>query len=417
MKRRIYACLVLALLGAGCRPGSTEPPAADSPGGGTRESGTPEGTVQVAAAALEQGLVQTARVAPQKWARVLDLPAEVRRNEDRTMRVGTAVEGRVVRMFATVGSQVRENDLLAQLRSVTIDDLRARLAQALAELERCRSQLELAQAAWNRAQRLLELRVGSMRAVEQARAELHAAEAEVRVAEAEVARIEENLEHLGVPTSGATEEYSLQRESEEEHGPDYGELELVPIRAPIGGTVVERRITLGSVVSPADDLFTISDLRLVWVEAALPGSELGRVKVGDQAHIASDAFPDRVFQGRLVYVADEADPLTRTARIRCEVHNPDGMLRPGMLVRAQVMLAEAVEVLAVPRVAVQQLEQGDAVFVQVGEGSFVPRIVTLGETRGDWTEIVAGLEVGETIATEGSFLLKAELLRAQLEEE
>lgn len=93
------------------------------------------------------------------------------------------------------------------------------------------------------------------------------------------------------------------------------------------------------------------------------------------------------------------------------------MLRPGTFVRAQIALAEEVEVLAVPRVALQRLEQGDVVFVQVAEGRFVPRAVTLGKTRNQWTEITAGLAAGEIIVTEGSFLWKAELLRSRLEEE
>lgn len=197
MKRKIYTLWILVLLGDGCQSDLREPnqAVAEQPSA-QLETGP---AVQVASAALERGLVQTSLVEPRKWARSLELPAEVRRNEDRTMLVGAAVEGRVVRIFATVGSQVRENDLLAQLQTVTIDDLRARLAQALAELERSRSRLELAEAAWQRAQRLFELRVGSVRDLEEARAELQAAQADVRVVEAEVARIEETWSTSACP--------------------------------------------------------------------------------------------------------------------------------------------------------------------------------------------------------------------------
>ncbi len=416
---RASALVSLVLLGGIATACSSDPtpqsppPLAEADTGGKSQAAA-AGMVEIALQAVEEGLVRVEPVRPEIWPEVLEIPGQVRRNEDRTMRVGSLVEGRVVEVSGAVGKRVEAGEVLARLRSVTVDDLRAQLAQAVAELERCQAMVELARTAWERTVRLVELRVGSVQERQQAEAELHRAQAELRVAEAEVARLQENLEHLGVSPEGAEEEYSLGGDSERGH---HAEMELVPVQAPISGTVVERLITLGSVVSPADDLFVVSDLSLVWVDAAVPERSLPRIRVGQRVRVRGEGMAAKEVNGRLSYIADELEPVTRTAQMRCEVPNREGFLRPGLFVRVALEVEEDHQVLAVPAKALQELNGESVVFVDRGGGRFEVRRVETGLARQDLVQIRRGLEAGESVAVEGSFLLKSQVLRSELEEE
>jgi RND family efflux transporter MFP subunit len=187
----------------------------------------------------------------------------------------------------------------------------------------------------------------------------------------------------------------------------------VPMRAPIAGTVIERKVTLGQAVERATDAFTIADTSQVWVTLDLYEKDLGRVAVGQAVELATESRPGETFRGRVAFIVPVIDLATRTAKVRLELENRNGLLQAGQLVTARILAAPsraAPEVLAVPRSAVERVEGKTVVFVQNGEG-FERRNVLLGSSGGDRVEIREGLTAGERIAVQGAFLLKSELLR------
>ena len=187
----------------------------------------------------------------------------------------------------------------------------------------------------------------------------------------------------------------------------------VPIRAPLSGTIIERKVTLGQAVERATDAFTIADTSFVWVTLDIYEKDLFRVHVGQEVELRTDARPRETFHGRVAFIVPVIDEATRTAKVRLEFPNPKGALDAGQLVTARILAGskrDGAEVLSVPRSAVEQVEGKTVVFVQNGEG-FERRNVLTGTSGGDRVEIRKGLVPGEVVAVEGAFLLKSELLR------
>ena len=143
------------------------------------------------------------------------------------------------------------------------------------------------------------------------------------------------------------------------------------MRAPISGTVIERKVTLGQAVERATDAFKIADTTHVWVSLDLYEKDLARVHVGQEVEMRTDARPGELFRGRVAFIVPVIDEATRTAKVRLEFPNPNGMLHAGQLVTARILADPKLatnEVLAVPRSAIEQVEGKTVVFVQARRG-------------------------------------------------
>ncbi len=183
--------------------------------------------------------------------------------------------------------------------------------------------------------------------------------------------------------------------------------EYVPIRAPVGGVVIEKNIVQGSAVEPGRLLYRLADLSVVWVEADVYEFEVPLVKPGLGAQITLSYLPDRRFAGEVAYIYPYLDPTTRTGRVRLITPNPDGALKPAMY--ANVELARPLgERLVVPESAVVYAGQTRLVFVDLGGGRLKPRPIRVGVRTADRVEALEGLEEGEVVVTSANFLIAAE---------
>jgi membrane fusion protein, heavy metal efflux system len=189
-------------------------------------------------------------------------------------------------------------------------------------------------------------------------------------------------------------------------------LRLREVRAPIAGRVIEQQAALGAAVGPETKLFTIADLGAVWVEMAVPSSDLPYVKEGQT--VAVSGAGGEQGDGKIVFVSPVIDPETRAARAVARLANPDQSWRPGSFVTASITTdAQSVDLL-VPREALQSMGNEQVVFARTPEG-FEKREVVLGRSNEGAVEIVFGLDPGEQIAVANSFTLKAQLAKAEAE--
>jgi Cu(I)/Ag(I) efflux system membrane fusion protein len=193
--------------------------------------------------------------------------------------------------------------------------------------------------------------------------------------------------------------------------------ETLAVKAPFSGTLVSAKAVSGEFVEMGTELFELADLDVLWATANIFEKDLASVRAGSRAEVRTQAYPAEIFPGRLVLVGDVQDEATRTTKGRLELPNPSRKLKPGMFIDVSLIPATSRESLAVPEKAVRQVEGKTVVFVQVSGGAFESREVTLGSLAGGWTEILEGLQEGEVVATEGSFSLKAEMLKKTLEGE
>lgn len=183
--------------------------------------------------------------------------------------------------------------------------------------------------------------------------------------------------------------------------------DTVTFRSPVAGTIVEKLAVEGMRVVAGQPLFRVADLSVVWVEADVPEQDLGVVRIGQPAAVTLDAYPDERLAGKTAYVHPTVDEKTRTARVRVQLANRGGRLKPGMFATVELTGRERTG-LTVPGDAVLDAGRNQLVFVALGEGRFEPRPVVLGRRLREETEITGGLKEGEQVAAGAAFFLDSE---------
>ena len=188
---------------------------------------------------------------------------------------------------------------------------------------------------------------------------------------------------------------------------------VTQIVATLNGTVIERKVTEGQVVQPADGILLVADLANLWVVADVPEQNAGFVRLGETVEVEIPALPGRRFSGRLAFVSPTVDPGTRTVRARIDLAN-DGDLKPSMLA-TMIVRGRAERRPAVPAQAIVRDENRELVFVPTGERSFRARPVTAGPEIDGKRIVTGGLAAEEPIVVEGAFHLNNERRRRDLQ--
>jgi Cu(I)/Ag(I) efflux system membrane fusion protein len=186
------------------------------------------------------------------------------------------------------------------------------------------------------------------------------------------------------------------------------------IYSPMSGVVTKKDIVMGHRLNEGDMPYEITDLARVWVLADAYESDLSRIRLGMRATLSLQAYPNRTFTGRVIFVDPILDPKTRTAKIRLEFANPKGEIKPEMFGEVTLQ-SEPREGLRIPADAVIDSGTRKVVFVALAEGKLQPREVRVGAASGDTLEVISGLQAGEQVVTRANFLIDSESrLRASL---
>lgn len=181
----------------------------------------------------------------------------------------------------------------------------------------------------------------------------------------------------------------------------------VLFKAPISGTVLEKRVVEGEYVEEGMPLYRLADLTRVWVMLDVYESDLGMIRNGQEVVITSEAYPGEEFRGRVTFTDPVLEAATRTVKVRTEFDNRDGRLKPNMYTSARI--GRTIEdVLVVPVHSIVSTGRTDVVWVEVGENVFEPRAVMIGARNADIAQVLSGLREGEMIAATGGYLLDSE---------
>lgn len=400
MKRVLVMALVW--LSWGCQSPTTAPgegPNAEPPKQhaederaeeGHAESGERGTLITVTPQAQQLAGITIEAVGLRALRRELRLPGTIQANENRLAHVGPRIQGRVVELSAGLGARVKSGATLAMIDS-------PELGQAESDLVTARAKLVVAENAYERAKTLLDGKVIG-------KGEFQRREGDYLASKAESQAAEDRLRLLG-----------LQDPEIANLGDDRPIRSQVAIIAPLGGTVIERDVTLGEVVEPAKTMFTIADLSELWGVADIPERDLPRVKKGLAATVSVPAYQDEAFPGKITYISDTLDPSSRTAKVRVEIDNTRGKLKPEMFATFVILTEESEDILSIPEHAVQRDEGRTIVFVSKADG-FEKRVVDLGPETQGYYPIRSGLQAGEQIVARGAFVLKSESQRGQMEE-
>ena len=182
----------------------------------------------------------------------------------------------------------------------------------------------------------------------------------------------------------------------------------ISIPSPVSGTVTEKIAVEGARFRAGDALFRIVDTINMWVMAEVYEQDLAFVKVGDVARITVNTWPDHSFEGRVTFIYPSVGKDSRTARLRIEVPNPDGRLRAEMAATVEIASPLEGQRIVVPESAVIDSGRRQAVLVERGEGHYEPRPVRLGVRVPGYIEVLDGLQAGERVVTQATFLIDAE---------
>jgi cobalt-zinc-cadmium efflux system membrane fusion protein len=301
--------------------------------------------------------------------------------------------------LAKVGDRVQVGQTLALLDNIEAGELAAEYDGAKADLERLKIQQANSARQMERSGRLVEIGAASQKEFELTEAEHNALLEAIKAQASLLAGLKSKLERFGLAES------------------DLHESPITSIPSPLSGVVIRMEAAPGEVVDPSMELFSIADLSEVWVQAEVYEKDLARIQIGQSAFISVDTYPDQRFSGMVSYISDVLDPKTRTARVRCEVPNPDARLKLDMFVSVNLPTTFSQRAVAVPTEAIQQVDGARVVFVQTAETEFESRTIQAGREVDGKTEVISGLQEGEPIVVAGSFHLKAILAEGTFGEE
>jgi RND family efflux transporter MFP subunit len=179
-------------------------------------------------------------------------------------------------------------------------------------------------------------------------------------------------------------------------------------RSPVSGIVTEKKAVQGMRFMPGEALYQVADLSSVWVVADVFEQDIGLVKPGAKAKVRINAYPDKVFEGKVSYVYPTLTAETRTVPVRVELANPGQLLKPAMFAQVELPVSGKGQVVTVPTSAVIDSGTRQIVLVQAGEGRFEPREVKLGARSENHVEVIEGVRDGEPVVVAANFLIDAE---------
>jgi Cu(I)/Ag(I) efflux system membrane fusion protein len=186
----------------------------------------------------------------------------------------------------------------------------------------------------------------------------------------------------------------------------YGTEHLV-LSSPIDGVVIEKTAVAGARIAPGEVLFKLADLSSVWLQAEVAEQDQSALHIGQTVDVKVDAYTQEKFSGKVNFIAPVLSEKTRTVRVRIELPNKGGQLRPGMY--ASVVIEDVLKsAITIPLSSVIDSGTRQVVLVQVAEGRYLPRAVQLGERNDQYVVVLDGLGDGETVVTSANFLIDAE---------
>lgn len=358
-----------------------------------------EGQVKLDPEAVKRANLKVEPVAAGSLADRVQLIGELFFNEEKTARVSSRLAGKVVKIIADYGAEVKKGDALAVIDSVELGQAQNAFLQAAASYR-------VAQKAYERARLLWQ-----EKAISQAEFQERQAKFELAASERDYA--ENRLHLLGLTDADIGR---MLRGGQKRQGPSFhaGVESTFALRSPISGQVVDRKVTPGLVIKPDEELFTVSDPATLWCYVQIPEKDLPLVKTGAPVIIRISSLPQAEFTGAIDYIAAMVEKATRMTRARVRVDNPKDQLKAGMFATIRVTSGSRTA-LNVPETAVVTSGGEQHVFVEKEPGLYLKRTIKPGLKTDGRVEVLEGLKEGERVVVQGAFSLKSELEKESLE--
>jgi cobalt-zinc-cadmium efflux system membrane fusion protein len=332
-----------------------------------------------------RAIIQDGKVELIPFIEVLRASGRIDFNEQHLSRIGANVTGRVSEIYANLGQQVKQGEVLAKITSTE-------LTQSQLIYLKAKSANQLAEQAANRATILYKEDVIAL-------AELQRRESESSSAKAEYRAANDQLRVQGM------DQASIDRLAKT------GLIESINhVVTSIAGEIVERKINKGQVVQPADALFSVADLNTLWAISEVPESNSYLIHKGQKASLIIPSLRNQEVDGVVAHVSSTVNTQTRTVVVRMELPNKNGQMKPGMLA-TMLIESQPMEKLVVPVNAVFREDNQDHVFIRQDDNRYRMIPVKLGAEGRGYRPVISGLDDGQEIAIDGAYHLNTERKR------
>ncbi|MBY0586239.1 efflux RND transporter periplasmic adaptor subunit [bacterium] len=362
--------------------------------------------------------IEVAEVTERPMSDVVIANGELTFDPTRVAHLTTRIQGTVVLVLKTLGSVVEADEMLALVDAGTVGASKSNLLQSIV-------QVRLRQATVDRLRSITDSGAVAQKSLLEAQASLQEAEISLissrqaltnlgfeiaeNVAEKDPVLLAEDLRFLGIDPHGLEQLTPIRRTSN-----------LLPIRAPYPGTIVASDVVVGEVVDPKSILFTVADPTRMWLMLNVKQEDARYVRTGQTVGFETENG-DAAVEGKVEWISPVVDEQTRTLRVRVVIDNSQKILRDRTFGTGRIVLREEPRAITVPLESLHETDHGHYVFVRdknYGDPKsprlFYPRQVRVGARDGGWIELLAGVLPGEMVATQGSSVILAQLLRNQL---
>lgn len=346
-------------------------------------------------------------VQQRKMVKEVCLTGQVEPDANITTPVISLVPGRVEKCFVQLGDVVKEGQKLAFIRSDDIAQIEAELLKNVldfeADIEQARFQLALCEKIYGRHKQLFNEGIS-------ARADLDSAESDYQKAQVALETLKDKREAL----------ITTARERLRLYGVDKDELDRVLAKkkidddffllSPREGIITERNADVGQLIDNSHNIFTVTDLRQVWLTAQAFEKDIHLIKRGQRVSVTVNSYPDKVFPGKVDYTGVMLDTDSRTMPVRATVQNPQIILKPEMFANMRVEIGET-QALSIPFESVRKTGEATVAYVVLENNRFEERKIEVGRKLGSSVEILKGLHPGEKVVAHGSLQLQGQMLK------
>jgi cobalt-zinc-cadmium efflux system membrane fusion protein len=332
--------------------------------------------------------IDTAETKPMSG--IIKAPAKLAANQDLEAQVGSLIQGRVAEVFVNLGDNVKKGRVLMHLVGLEIAEIKLQFLKAKANLT-------FAEETLKRQKTLIDQKVGSQKSFLEAQSEYDKALAEY------------NAEHKKIHSIGLDEKGGVEFVDTNPNGKNAHSGEILPIRSPIDGIIVERNIVIGQLVDASTHCFKIMNNSSLWADAQVYEKDIHLINSKSEITLEVTAFPNEKFTGRIIYIGEVVDEKTRTIKVRALLSNVNRKLKPEMFAEMLIPSNNHSEGVVVPMESVLKDGENDIVFIAINDTTFEKRIVEVGMAQSNSIQILNGIKSGEKIVSHCSFLLKSEL--------
>lgn len=334
---------------------------------------------------------------------------EIKTNQDKKYVLSSMMIGRIVQDNVVLGQEVKKGQIIARVENPDVTQINAtsveRLHENLLAIRQAQTKLNLAKVNLDRERKLFAEGISAKKSLIQAESDYAIAKDDLFVMKERDTHIrgEANALLKVYGTSTNLNSHNLQTTS--------------AIFALKPGVITKKNVTVGATVSPDQILYEVSDLSSLWLDMTIYPEYISKIKEGQEVIFKSDSMPDKTFVGKISYIQPSSDDPTKTFLARVFMDNSSKLLRPGMFGQIFIKEDEKQMKIFVPNEAIQEYGKESFVFIYLKDGVYKKQAIKLAEKGYGGHFINKGLKAGDKIVTQGSFTLKAELIKKQFEQE